>query len=62
MGRVLGFAGFMKICLLESKKAQSETNLPPLGLGYLASFLHSREKNIEVYYEEDPRKILNPKP
>ncbi|MCX6339520.1 MAG: radical SAM protein [Candidatus Aureabacteria bacterium] len=52
----------MKICLLESKKAQSETNLPPLGLGYLASFLHSREKNIEVYYAEDPRKILQLNP
>lgn len=57
MGRVLGFAGVMKICLLESKKAQSETNLPPLGLGYLASSLRSKEKNAQVFYEENLEKI-----
>jgi len=62
MGRVLGFAGVMKICLLESKKAQSETNLPPLGLGYLASSLRSQEKDAQVSYEENPDAILGLRP
>jgi len=62
MGRVLGFAGAMKICLLQSKKERSETNLPPLGLGYLASFIRSKEKSAHVFYEENLDTILRLKP
>lgn len=48
----------MNICLLESTRERFRTNIPPLGLGYLSSFLRSRDSTVRVCYEEDPREIL----
>lgn len=48
----------MNICLLESTRGAFHTNLPPLGLGYLASHLRSRKFPVHIVYEEDPHKIL----
>ena len=52
----------MKICLLESTREAFHTNLPPLGLGYLASYLRSQKYPVHIVYEEDPHKILQCKP
>jgi radical SAM superfamily enzyme YgiQ (UPF0313 family) len=52
----------MKICLLECRKDTPQTNLPPLGLGYLASFLRKAAKDVHVVYEDDPPKIARYNP